>query len=528
MNRWEELQQAALTGRLSRRQFMARAAALGVTTSLASGVLAKAGYAEEPKMGGVLNIGIAGGSTTDSLDPTTYTDSMAFNVGEAIMNQVIEIDPDNKPIPSLFESWEASDGGAKWVFKVRQGVTFHNGKTLDAEDIIYSINLHRGEGSKSGGASGLKPITDMKATDKNEVTITLDAPDADFLYPLSDYHVLVVPKDFNDWAHPIGTGAYTFGSYDPGVSANVKRYADHWNKDRGHVDEVNFTCINDTAQRMNAIVAGQVDIIHRVDTATIDLIKAVPTLELVMAHGGYHAIYAARLDAEPFSDPNMRKAVKYGIDREQLLKALFNGYGALGNDSPIPPSDPYFNKDLEQTSYDPDKAKFYLKKATGSTKIVLSASDAAFNGAVDAALLFQANAKAAGLDFEVKKEPADGFWDNVWLKAPFCESYWGGRPAATQMFTVAYKSDAAWNETAWKNEAFDKLLAEAKKTVEEDKRRPMIYELQKMVHEEGGSIIPAFKDWVDATATKVKGYKPHSMFDLCNGRAAEKVWIDEA
>src|SRR5689334_20468357 len=166
MNRWEELQQAALNGRLSRRQFMARAAALGITTSLASGVLAKAGYADDtPKKGGTLNIGIAGGSTTDSLDPTTYTDSMAFNVAFAIMNQLIETDPNNKQIPSLFKSWEDSDGAKKWVFKVQEA-TFHNGKALEAEDIVYSINLHRGEGSKSGGASGLKPITDVKASAK--------------------------------------------------------------------------------------------------------------------------------------------------------------------------------------------------------------------------------------------------------------------------------------------------------------------------------------------------------------------------
>src|SRR5690349_22810946 len=131
MNRWEELQQAAMNGRLSRRQFMAHAAALGVTTSLATGVLAKAGYADEPKKGGTLNIGIAGGSTTDSLDVTTYTDSMAFNTAFTMMNQLIEIDPSNKPIPSLFKSWEASDGAKKWVFKV-QPAEFHNGKSLDA------------------------------------------------------------------------------------------------------------------------------------------------------------------------------------------------------------------------------------------------------------------------------------------------------------------------------------------------------------------------------------------------------------
>lgn len=516
-----------MTGRLTRRQFMARAASLGIPALWVTGALAKAGLADTPKPGGILNIGIAGGSSTDSLDPTTYADSMPFNVGFAIMNQLIEIDPDNRPVPSLFEAWEASNRAAKWVFKVRRGVTFHNGKTLDAEDIIYSLNLHRDKDSKSGAAGVLQPIATLQASDPYEVTITLSQGDADFAYPLSDYHLLVVPKGFTDWSHPIGTGAFVFGAFDPGVSANVKRYPGHWNPDRGHVDEVNFKCINVTPDRMNAIVSGDVDITHRIDTSTIDLLKQVGRLQIFIAHGGYHVIYAARCDTAPFNDPNLRKAIKYAIDREQLLKALFNGYGEIGNDSPIPPSDPYFDKDLEQTAYDPDKAKFYLKRATIDGPIVLSASDAAFNGAVDAARLFQANAKAAGVAFEVKAEPVDGFYRDVWLKVPFCESYWAARPAATQMFSTAYRSDAAWNETEWKVPTFDKLLADAKEEIDPDKRRPMINDLQRMVHDDGGAVIPVFKDWVDAAVGKVKGYQPHHMFDLCNGRAAEKVWIDD-
>jgi peptide/nickel transport system substrate-binding protein len=479
-----------------------------------------------PKRGGSLKIGIAGGSPTDSLDPTTYTDTMIFNVAFAMMNQVVEMDENNNPLPSLFESWEASESATRWVFKVRQGVTFHNGKTLDAEDIVYSINLHRGPATKSGAADGLKTIVDLKITGKNEITATLAEGDADFLYPLSDYHVLVVPKDFKDWSKPIGTGAFIFGSFNPGVSATAKRNPNYWNPDRGFVDDVTFTCINDTPARMNAIMSGKVDIIDRVDTATIDLLKKVRNIELVMARGGYHAIYAARCDTAPFSDPNLRKALKYAIDRQQLLRFLFNGYGAIGNDSPIPVSDTYFNKDLEQTAYDPDKAKFYFAKANIDGPLVLSASDAAFNGAVDAAKLFQANARAAGVKFDVKEEPADGFWKNVWLKAPFCESYWAGRPAATQMFTTAYKSNAVWNDTGFKDPKFDQILIDAKKEIDPDKRRPMIYELQRIVHDDGGAIIPAFKDWVDATAKRIKGYKPHHMFDLCNGRAAEKVWIE--
>jgi peptide/nickel transport system substrate-binding protein len=442
------------------------------------------------------------------------------------MNQLIEIDADNNPIASLFESWNVSSDALKWVFSVRQGATFHNGKTLDADDVVYSLNLHRDPKAASGATALLKPIKELKATGKNEVTITLAEGDVDFLFALSDYHIVVVPKDFSDWSKPIGTGAFTFDSFDPGVSAKLNRYADHWNPNRGFVDVVNFRCLNDTPGRMNALVGGAVDLIHRVDTATIDIVKQVRRLKVVISHGGYHAIYAMRCDTPPFTDPNLRKALKYAIDRQQLLTALFNGYGTLGNDSPIAPTDQYYDKSLKQTAYDPDKAKFYFKQAKLDGPIVLSASDAAFNGAVDAARLFSANARAAGVTITVKPEPADGFYHNVWLNAPFCESYWAGRASPTEMFTIAYKSDAAWNETGWKVPAFDTLLAAAKREGDPDKRKPMIFELQQMVHDDGGAIVPAFKDWVDATATKVKGYVPHRLFDLCNGRAAEKVWLD--
>ncbi|HEY4163411.1 MAG TPA: ABC transporter substrate-binding protein [Dongiaceae bacterium] len=525
-----DAQNPEIRSAVNRRSFLGQTLSAGALTLTGCGKNGDEAGSETvvdatPKRGGSLKIGIAGGSPNDSLDPRTYTDTMIFNVAFAIMNQVVEIDENNDPQPSLFKSWEASEGATKWVFKVRSGVTFHNGKTLEPEDIVYSINLHRGPDTKSGAADGLKSLVGLKVTDKDEITMTLAEGDADFLYPLSDYHVLVVPKDFKDWSKPVGTGAFTFESFNPGVSATAKRYPDYWNSHRGFVDDVTFTCINDTAARMNAIMSGKVDIIHRVDTATVDLLKRVRNVQLVMARGGYHAIYAARCDTAPFSDPNLRKALKYAIDREQLLRFLFNGYGAIGNDNPIPVSDPYFNKDLEATVYDPDKAKFYFGKANVDVPLVLSASDAAFNGAVDAALLFQSNAKAAGVKFDVKKEPADSFWKDVWLKVPFCESYWAGRPAATQMFTTAYRSDAVWNDTGFKDPKFDQLLADAKKEIDKDKRRPMIYELQRIVHTDGGAIIPAFKDWVDAIGKRVKGYKPHHMFDLCNGRAAEKVWI---
>lgn len=527
MSDWDDLTAAAIAGKLNRRDFLLRATALGVTATMASSVLSRTALADTPKKGGTLKMGLAGGSTTDSLDPVTYTDSVGFNVGYQIMNGFLEVDPKNKIQPELLESWDISDGAKKWVFKVRQGITFHNGKTLDAEDIIYSLNRHRGE-SKSPMVGPLKNVTDAKATDKNEVTITLAEGDADLTYLLADYHLMVVPKDFNDWSKPIGTGAYEIEAWEPGVRAVTKRVqGDYWKPNRGNVDSNEITVINDAAQRMNALITGQVDMIHRVDPKAIDLLKSAPGIELVQASCGWHTIMAMFTDTAPYTNKDLRLALKYAVDREQVLKTLFNGYGSLGNDHPIPKGDPFHNDQLEQRAYDPDKAKFHFAKAgLSGDKVVLSASDAAFAGAVDMAVLFQATAAKAGVPITIKKEPADGFWDNVWLKAPFVTSYWGGRPSATQMFTIAYKAGAAWNDTHWNVPHFEELLATAKVETDVAKRKQAIWEMQAMVHEDGGALIPVFQDWLEAHSSKVKGHEPNNYFDIDGARLGEIAWID--
>ena len=170
-------------------------------------------------------------------------------------------------------------------------------------------------------------------------------------------------------------------------------------------------------------------------------------------------------------------------------------------------------------------ASLFKKAGIADPKILLQASDAAFNGAVDEGALLQASAAKAGIKIDLKKEPADGFWDNVWLKGAFVSSYWGGRAAATQMLSVAYEANATWNETHWKNEKFEKLLADARSETDEAKRKPYIWEMQKMLNEDGGAIIPVFRDWLDAHNEKVGGHTPHGGFDMDNDLIMEKAWI---
>ncbi len=526
MSQLDYLKVQHVMGKMSRREFMGRAAALGASSAMISTMISETQAAETPKKGGTLRLGLGGGSTTDSLELGSYNDSVMIDASHSICNGLVEWGQDGKPIPDLAETLEPKNGAATWVLKLRKGVKFHNGKEFDADDAIYSLNLHRGEGSKSGGASQLKPIKDIKKVNANEIEITLDSGDVDFPYALTDYHILMVPDGFKDWTTLIGTGAYALTKFEPGVRISMKRNPDYYKPNRGHVDAVEITVINDASARLNALISGQVDAINRTDPKSVSKLQANAKFAIVRATSGYFVDMAATTDKAPFNNPDLILALKHAMNREQMLKTLFAGYGAIGNDHPISQTDPYFNKDLPQLKHDPDLAKFHFKKAgMADAKIILQASDAAFNGAVDMASLLQSDCDKAGFKMEVKKEPADGWWANVWLKAPFVTSYWGGRAAATQMLAVAYQRGAAWNESHWSNDKFEKLLVDARSEANDEKRKTYIWEMQALLRDSSGALIPAFRDWLDAHNDKVGGMAPHGGFDMGNGLVAEKVWM---
>ncbi len=528
MSELDYLQGRLKKGAISRREFFGRAVALGASAAAISSALASvdAFAAETPKKGGALRLGLGGGSTTDSWDIGSYNDSVMIDASHGVFNGLIEWAEDGKPKPDLASSIEPSKDAKEWVFNLRKGVKFSNGKELTAEDAIYSLNYHRGPDSKSGGKSSVAAIDDIQKLDKYQIKVVLKAGDADFLYSLTDYHMLVVPDGFKDWANPVGTGAMLVEKFDPGVRISFKKNKDFYKENRGFLDEAEITVINDGVARLNALKSGQIDAINRVDPKAVPLIEKSSNLKLVRASGGWHVVSAMAVDRPPFDNADLRLAMKFATNREQILKALFSGVGSIGNDHPIPSTDPYFNKELPQRKYDLDKAAFYFKKAgVANPNIVLQVSDATFNGAIDMAQLMKASADAAKIPFEIKKEPADGFWDNVWLKGAFVSSYWGGRAAATQMLSVAYSAGAPWNETHMKNEKFEKLLAESKAEIDEAKRKPMIWEMQAILNEDGGAIIPVFKDWLDAHQDKVGGHTPHGGFDMNNGRILETAWI---
>ena len=486
--------------RTTRRRFLQTGAAGAASLAL------PIRFAHAAGKGGVMRMGKAHGQTVDSLDPGTHENGFTIAMTHGYNIYMTEVAGDGALVGQLAESWDASADVATWTFKLRQGVSYHNGREVVADDVVASINHHRGEGSTSAAKPIVDPIDDIKADGKYTVVFTLQAGNADFPFILSDYHLPVMPSEGGkpDWQSGIGAGAYKIRSFDPGVRIDLVKHADYWDSGRGHFDEIQMITIVDPAARTNAVITGEVDAIDRVDLKTVHLLKRRPGLTVHSIAGTQHYTFPMRTNVEPFKDNNVRMALKHAIDREEMVEKILQGFGVVGNDHPIGPGQRFFAKDLEQRTYDPDKAKYYLKQAgLDSLSVDLSVADAAFAGAVDAGVLYSESAKAAGIDLNVVREPNDGYWSNVWNKKPFCACYWGGRPVEDQMFSTAYASGAAWNDSAWEHERFNVLLTEARAEVDEDKRRAMYAEMQQLVRDEGGVIVPMFASYVFATSDKL-------------------------
>jgi peptide/nickel transport system substrate-binding protein len=508
----------------TRREFLAGAAALGAVSVGLASFEPRAARAQTPQKGGHLRVGLAGGSTTDSLDPATWTTVLTETAGQMMYNQLTEIDEHVRLLPCLAESWEAKPGATEWIFKLRPDVTFHNGRSLVAADVVHSINHHRAKDSKSPIKATLGTISDVKATDKHEVTITLSGANQDLPFVMANYLLCIGPEGtkFDDG---MGTGAYVYESFAPGASYKLKRNPNHWRSDRGFVDSIEILAVNDPTARLNGLLGDSLDLINRVDARVAKMLEASSQANLYNISGGGHDTFPMRCDMQPFNDLNLRLAMKYAIDRDAIVAKVLGGYGKVGNDTPIPSFDPMFAADIPQRPYDPDMAAFYFAKSGISGPIILSVSDEAFSGAVDAAQIFQQSAGKAGIAIQIERAPAQGYWDDVWMKKPFCASGWQGKPTADLILSWIYKSDAAWNETFWKRPEFDKLLLSARAEGDGATRRQMYHDLQLMIYEDGGEIVPMFNNFLDAGAKKVKGFVPTPTYEFSGFRAPEKVWL---
>jgi len=512
-----------------RRRLLQTAAALGAAGLVTSGLGPAPAVAATPSRGGTLRQALRGGATTDTLNGATLQAAHPINVSWQVRNNLTEIDADGNLVGELAESWEPADGAQRWVFDLRKGVEFHDGKPLEAADVIHSLNIHRGEDSESAVSSIMAAIREIRADGKHRIIVDLHDPNVDFAYLMSDYHLVIGPEGTtgDQWDAGIGTGPFILEEWEPGVRAFTTRNPNYFKDGLPYFDAVETLNVADVAARTSALQTGEVDVIENPDLKTLHLLERLPGINILEVGGTRHFPYPMLKSAPPFDDKDVQMALKLAIDREEWVDKVLQGHGYLGNDHPVGRNQRFFADALEQRVYDPDKARFHLRKAgyDDGLTVPLTAADV-YPGGLDGAVLYQASAKPAGINIEIRRVPTDGYWSEVPLNVPWHVSSLGGRVTTDWVMSVSYAADAPWNDTGWANARFNKLLVAARGELDETRRAEMYAEMQQLVRDDCPTVIPAFANLIAATTDKVgTPEKLASNSQLDGLRNCERWWF---
>ncbi|MCB2152632.1 MAG: ABC transporter substrate-binding protein, partial [Rhodobacteraceae bacterium] len=331
-----------------------------------------AARAQEPKKGGLIRMGMQGGESTNTLDPALAASEVPFAVNMTWGEMLTDVDPHGNLDMRIAEEVSSSPDAKTWKFKIRQGVEFHNGKTVTAEDVLATMQRHSDESSQSGALGIVQGIESMSA-EGDMFTVTLASGNADLPYLMGDYHLIIQPNGGrDDPAAGIGAGPYKVVVNEPGVRHGFEKHANYWDDRIGHADQTEILVINDTTARVAALQAGQVQMINRVDPKVYGLLKKAPGILVHATPGRGHYVFIMHCTAAPFDNNDLRMALKLAINRQEMVDKVLGGLGSVGNDFPINSAYPLFDDTIEQREYDPDQAAFYYKKSGhDGTPIVL-------------------------------------------------------------------------------------------------------------------------------------------------------------
>ncbi len=520
--------EGARAGRVSRRDFMNYSMAAGLTTAGATGLWAKSASAA-PQRGGTFRWGIHDGNTGDTHDPGTYLTRTMIFLAHTHRSFLTMINGDGSLGPDLANSWEGSADASEWTFELTDKASFHSGKKVTADDVIASLNHHRGDDSTSAAKALLSDVVDISKDGDYVVKVKLSGGNADFPWLMTDYHLAICPANDDgtiNWKSGDGSGPYKIDSGEFGVQFSLSRH-DGWHGEGAWFDKVEMITLNDPNARQTALVTGDVDAVSLIELKTMALLGRDRNINIFNIPSAGAITLPMHCNKPPFDNVDVRTAMKLAIDRDEIIEKIAFGAATKGNDFHHSPAQPYWPDDIPQHEYDPDKAKALLKKAGhDGLSVSLSTADSIYAGAVDMAVLYAEQAKAAGINIDVVREPNDGYYTDVWLKKPFCMVSWGARPTPDVMYTLAYKADAAWNESFWVNDRFNELLLMAKAELDDTRRAEMYREMAMIAHDDGGTIIPFFNNFVYAARANVG--TPDQLaasWENDGARAASRWWF---
>jgi peptide/nickel transport system substrate-binding protein len=492
-----------------RRGVGAAAVVLGVPSLLAACADddddAASSSSAQPGKGGTLRVGFQSAGTTGSIDPDFTAGQMVeYARHYALQNLLVQRNDDVELELSLAEEVSSNDAGDEWTVRVKEGVEFHNGKTLSADDVIASFERKLGKDSSAKSTFAFMDPNGMKKLDARTVRFGFTRPYALFKESLATIAGFITPVDF-DPKNPVGTGPFSFVSFKAGDSTAVERFANYF-QEPALVDRLELIEFQDESAQLNALLADQIEASGGLPFAQLKVVEGNSRdLATVISKSCAWRPFVMRCDVEPFSDVRVRQAMRLLVDRQQLIDAAFAGQGDIGNDL-YAPFDEVYDSDIPQREQDVEEAKSLLKAAGHDSLSVKLTTSAIAPGLVEASTVLVQQAKAAGVDISLEKVNPSDFFGDRWLNYPFTVDYWS-QPSYLATAALADGPGAVYNETHFDDEEFNDLYNQAIAEVDDDARRDLAHQMQAIQHERGGYIIWGFPNFIDAYSNKVAGFK---------------------
>lgn len=500
---------------LSRRDAL-RLGLLGAAAAGGAGLLSSCASAAIPGAtagggsggsGGRLRVGVVGGSIKDTVDahiPVTHPDqARLINLYDGLAT----FDEQYRVQLALAEEITPSADATVWTIRLRDGLEFHDGKPVTADDVAFTLRRMIDPADPKVGATGFAAVdpAGMQALDARTLRLTLRTPDATLLDAFAQYSNGIVPVGY-DPAKPVGAGPFRFASFQPGQQSVFLRHDNYWRPDEPHVGELVIIDFADDTARVNALLGGQVDAIDQLPIGLTRVVEADPGLRVLEAETGAWLPFTMRVDRPPFDDVRVRTAMRLVVDRDQMVRQVFNGRGTVGNDL-YAPFDPGFAAGIPQRTRDVAEARRLLQEAGHPNLTVELVTSAAAAGLVEAAQVYAAQAKDAGITVNIRKVDSGEFYGDNYLKWDFSQDYWFTRNFIPQTAQGSLP-DSPYNETHWADPEFVDLVERARSTLDEQERNALIGRAQQIEHGRGGYIIWGFGHQVDAYSRRLAGFTP--------------------
>lgn len=520
--------EALLTGAatLNRRQLLQGLAATGAAIGAGSLIAACGGSGTTArslppsaglKRGGDLKVGLSGSSGADTLDPHNGLTFLDGARAAALYQPLAQLN-NRAQLEYVLAEEIYGKTPTEWIIRLREGVTFHDGKALQAEDVIYSFRRiltgNVGRTPFPGGASlGPMDLNGLKALDRRTVLVPFTSPYASFYEHLGYWYFLfIIPDGFDPAARnavPNGTGPFIYQSFTPEQRSVFVKNPNFWVAGEPYVDSLTVIDFADNVSLQDALSTGVIDAAGNFDGPELSALRAVSGVQTVPSHTGSITPFTMRVDKPPFNDVNVRQAMRLLVDRPQLIDSALGGYGVAASDV-FSPYDPDFDAALHRER-DIPQAKFLLKKAgyDGDLKLTLVTAPAA-TGMVAMATVLAEQAVAAGVTITLKNVSGATFFGPDYLQRVFSQDFFSYTPYLPQVSTSMLPS-SPFNETHTDSPSLNRWYQQANATLDASLRKQIEYEMQNWDFTQGGYIIPAFIDALDAYSTKITGYSPSAV-----------------